>query len=88
MTIAHEVRGSGPAVLLVHEGVADRRMWRHQIPVLEPNHTVDGNPMRMSNGPVALRRDDAWRTGLSRTDRRLTIALTAPLALTYGYGLR
>ena len=40
MTIAHEVRGSGPAVLLVHEGVADRRMWRHQIPVLEPNHTV------------------------------------------------
>ncbi len=55
---------------------------------LEPNHTVDGNPMRMSNGPVALRRDDAWRTGLSRTDRRLTMALTAPLALTYGYGLR
>jgi len=40
VTIAHEVRGSGPAVLLVHEGVADRRMWRHQIPVLEPNHTV------------------------------------------------
>ena len=40
MTIAHDVRGSGPAVLLVHEGVADRRMWRHQIPVLEPNHTV------------------------------------------------
>ena len=40
MTIAHEVSGSGPAVLLVHEGVADRRMWRHQVPVLEPDHTV------------------------------------------------
>jgi len=53
---------------------------------LEPNHTVDGNPMRMSSGPVALRRDDAWRTGLSPWDRRLTMALTAPLALGYGYG--
>jgi len=40
VTIGHEVRGSGPAVLLVHEGVADRRMWRHQIPALEPDHTV------------------------------------------------
>ncbi|HEX6701604.1 MAG TPA: alpha/beta hydrolase [Gaiellaceae bacterium] len=40
MTIAHSVIGSGPPVLLVHEGVADQRMWRHTIPVLEPDHTV------------------------------------------------
>ena len=40
MTIAHEVRGSGPPVLLVHEGVADRRMWRHQVPALEGAYTV------------------------------------------------
>jgi UDP-N-acetylglucosamine transferase subunit ALG13 len=53
---------------------------------LEPNHTVDGNPMRMSSGPMALRRDDGWRTGLSARDRRMTMALTAPLALPYGYG--
>jgi hypothetical protein len=53
---------------------------------LEPNHTVDGNPMRMSSGPVELRRDDGWRTGLSARDRRMTMALTAPLALPYGYG--
>jgi UDP-N-acetylglucosamine transferase subunit ALG13 len=53
---------------------------------LEPNHTVDGNPMRMSSGPVALRRDDAWRSDLSPWDRRLTMALTAPLSLAYGYG--
>jgi UDP-N-acetylglucosamine transferase subunit ALG13 len=53
---------------------------------LEPNHTVDGNPMRMSHGPVALRRDDGWRTGLPARDRRMTMALTAPLALLYGYG--
>ena len=53
---------------------------------LEPNHTVDGNPMRMSRGPVALRRDDGWRTGLSARERRTTMAITAPLALPYGYG--
>lgn len=28
MTLHHEVRGDGPAVLLVHAGVADGRMWR------------------------------------------------------------
>jgi 3-oxoadipate enol-lactonase len=40
MTLAHDVTGSGPPVLLLHEGVADRRMWRHQVPVLEGDHTV------------------------------------------------
>jgi sulfotransferase family protein len=52
---------------------------------LEPNHTVDGNPMRMASGPVELRRDDGWRTGLSPRDRRITMAVTAPLAIPYGY---
>ena len=40
MTLAHDVTGSGPPIVLLHEGVADRRMWRHQLPVLEPEHTV------------------------------------------------
>jgi 3-oxoadipate enol-lactonase len=38
--IAYEVRGSGPAVTLIHEGIADRRMWRETVPVLEPDFTV------------------------------------------------
>ena len=40
MTIAYETHGDGPAVLLVHEGVADRRMWRDQVPVLARDHRV------------------------------------------------
>jgi 3-oxoadipate enol-lactonase len=40
MTIAYEVTGDGPPVLLVHEGVADRRMWRGQVPVLAREWTV------------------------------------------------
>ena len=36
----YEVSGSGPAVVLLHEGIADSRMWVHQLPVLEPELTV------------------------------------------------
>ena len=30
MTIHHEVHGTGPALLLIHAGVADSRMWAAQ----------------------------------------------------------
>ena len=53
--------------------------------VLSPSHTVAGNPMRFRTGPVALRRDDAWRARLPRARRLLVSALTAPLLARYGY---
>jgi pimeloyl-ACP methyl ester carboxylesterase len=54
MTLAHDVTGSGPPVVLLHEGVADRRMWRHQVPVLEPDHTVVTPDLRgFGNSPHA-----------------------------------
>jgi 3-oxoadipate enol-lactonase len=31
MILAHDVNGSGPALLLVHAGIADRRMWDDQV---------------------------------------------------------
>jgi pimeloyl-ACP methyl ester carboxylesterase len=34
MTLAHDVTGSGPAVLLLHAMACDRRMWEPQVPVL------------------------------------------------------
>ena len=46
MTIAHEVTGSGPAVVLLHEGVADRRMWRHQVDALRDRWTVVAPDLR------------------------------------------
>lgn len=48
-------------------------------------HQIAGNPMRFNTGPVALRRDDAWRDELPAADRRLVTALTAPLMGRYGY---
>ena len=38
--IAYEVHGSGPALTLIHEGIADRRMWRETVPALERDFTV------------------------------------------------
>jgi pimeloyl-ACP methyl ester carboxylesterase len=38
--IAYDVSGEGPAVVLVHAGIADRRMWRATVPVLAGEFTV------------------------------------------------
>ena len=43
MTLAYDdtgPTGSRPVVLLLHAGVCDRRMWRHQTEVLAPGHRV------------------------------------------------
>ena len=40
MTISHAVVGTGPAVLLVHAGVADARMWGRQVEELKADHRV------------------------------------------------
>lgn len=48
-------------------------------------HTVSGNPSRFDTGRVSLRRDDAWRAGLSGTARRVVTALTWPGRRAYGY---
>jgi 3-oxoadipate enol-lactonase len=34
MTLSHDVSGQGPAVVLLHSTVCDRRMWDPQVPVL------------------------------------------------------
>jgi UDP-N-acetylglucosamine transferase subunit ALG13 len=49
------------------------------------NHTVDGNPMRLSTGAVGLREDDEWRRRMAPGTRRLVSAVTAPLLARYGY---
>jgi hypothetical protein len=52
---------------------------------LAPNHTVDGNPMRFSIGPVGLRLDDEWTRGMSSRDRFWVTTLTSPMLRRYGY---
>src|SRR5690349_16036565 len=40
MLLSHDVSGSGPAILLLHSGVADRRMWDDLVPALGHAFTV------------------------------------------------
>ncbi len=39
-TIAYDVIGEGPTLVLVHAGIADRRMWDEQIPVFSEHYQV------------------------------------------------
>jgi 3-oxoadipate enol-lactonase len=38
--IAYDVSGEGPALVLIHAGIADRRMWDDQIPAFSRNYQV------------------------------------------------
>ena len=40
MLLSHDVEGSGPPILLLHSGVADRRMWDDLVPALGHAFTV------------------------------------------------
>src|SRR5258705_10833065 len=55
---------------------------------LQPNHTVDGNPMRFASGPLLIKADEAWRTQMDARDRRSVTAITGPLLRRYGYEIR
>ncbi|MEM9133141.1 MAG: sulfotransferase [Actinomycetota bacterium] len=51
-------------------------------------HSVAGNPMRFGGRELTLRLDDAWRTELDPSKRRVVTTMTAPLLRRYGYPLR
>ena len=48
-------------------------------------HTVAGNPLRFTQGPVTVRQDEGWRTGLAPRARNTVLALTFPFRYRYGY---
>lgn len=52
---------------------------------LATDHSVWGNPMRLQTGPVRVRPDHGWRTGMSDRDRRVVTALSMPGLVRHGY---
>jgi hypothetical protein len=56
--------------------------------VLEPSHSVSGNPMRFDSGTLAVKIDDEWRAGMPPRDRAAVAAVTWPLLARYRYPLR
>jgi hypothetical protein len=57
----------------------------HDQALLASNHMVEGNPVRFASGTLKLRRDEQWRSGLSRADRTAVTILTFPFLTRYGY---
>jgi pimeloyl-ACP methyl ester carboxylesterase len=49
-SLAYEVGGRGPAVVLLHEGIADRRMWDREFPILMRDHHVARYDLRGYGG--------------------------------------
>lgn len=53
--------------------------------VLQPGHTVSGNPDRFKTGLTEIRMDAAWEKQMPGFSRLKVLLLTWPLALAYGY---
>lgn len=52
---------------------------------LEEGHSVSGNPRRLVRGPVEIRRDDSWRSGLPRRMAGVVAFITRPMRARYRY---
>ncbi|MEZ5229477.1 MAG: hypothetical protein R2710_23290 [Acidimicrobiales bacterium] len=50
-----------------------------------PMHSIAGNPLRFGGADLTLRLDDAWKTQLDPTSRRIVTAITAPVLGHFGY---
>jgi hypothetical protein len=55
--------------------------------LLEPSHTVSGNPMRFARGSLSIELDDEWHTELPLRSRLAVDAAAWPLLRRYGYSL-
>ena len=73
---------------LVGESPATLPFQDERTLLLDVSHTVMGNPSRFRTGPVEVRSDDEWKSGLSRGHRAAVTMLTLPLLKVYRYPLR
>jgi hypothetical protein len=56
--------------------------------MLEPMHTMAGNPMRFHTGSLRLKLDEEWRGSMPLRERLTVDAATWPLLGRYGYSFR
>lgn len=52
---------------------------------LGTDHSVSGNPMRFTAGPIPLRIDDEWRTAMPDLQKLVVSSIASPLLLRYRY---
>jgi hypothetical protein len=69
-------------------GVTPPASTQGQTVMLTPPHTVAGNENRFRAGPVHIRQDLEWRTGLDPVTRATVTTLCSPLLAHYRYPIR
>ena len=52
---------------------------------LKENHTVAGNPIRFTRGPLEIRADAEWQARMPVRQRAVVTGLTWPLLWRYGF---
>ena len=53
--------------------------------MLNTNHTISGNPMRMNKGRITFRIDNEWEKKMPKADKLIVTILTSILLTRYGY---
>ncbi|MEE1755702.1 alpha/beta fold hydrolase [Streptomyces sp. SP18CS02] len=88
MTLAYDVTGDGPALVLLHSGVCDRRMWDPQVPALvDAGYQVVRCDFRgFGASPLPDRRHNDAEDVLDLLDT-LGIEQAALIASSYGGGV-
>jgi hypothetical protein len=69
----------------IGEPISSLDFLRGQIAQLGATHTVAGNPNRFDLGSVQIKPDMEWVEKMSRRDKAVTVAITWPLLMYYGY---
>lgn len=88
MTLAHDVAGEGPALVLLHSGVCDRRMWDAQWPALtEAGYRVVRCDFRGFGGTPAADGPGNDAEDVMDLLDELGIGRAAPIASSYGGGV-
>jgi len=80
-------RGSLEAVVrfVAEEPDLDRFPTSNEASMIEPLHSVSGNPNRFAVGAMPIRADDEWREEMRQADRVMVSAATWPVRRWFGY---
>jgi 3-oxoadipate enol-lactonase len=69
--IAYDDAGTGPGIVLLHEGIADRRMWDREFSNLATNHRVVRYDQRGFGGSTPATQPFSWVDDLAALIREL-----------------
>lgn len=69
---------------LIGEAIPDLS-WLDEAELQLATHSVGGNPLRLDPRPLALQRDEAWRTEQPLRDRLVATVFATPFLQRYGY---